>query len=189
MDVHLQGANLTLHNVGCTFYTNPAYICGCREGHWFNPAVNIKIPRELNNCVGGKNNGEVLPLALLCYTRRCNKTSPPWNACLRETKQNKAYDVCWQLNYHLPGIRIHILPDNSLSRASMWGWFCSSEVQMQRTPARVLSIAPSTWAADRLSCLRHQLMRALANQNAASHLLQSGRLSCRPQANARHIGA
>ncbi len=77
MDVHLQGANLTLHNVCCTFYTNPAYICGCREGHWLKLAVNIhKIPRELHNCVGAKNNGEVLQLALLCYTRRSNNTSP-----------------------------------------------------------------------------------------------------------------
>ncbi len=46
--------------------------------------------------------------------------------------------------------------------------------------AREQSIAPYTWSIDRVSLFREQPTRALANQNATSHLRQSGGMSVRP---------
>ncbi len=48
-----------------------------------------------------------------------------------------------------------------------------------RFPCRVLSIAPRSWAIDRFSRACQEPTRTLANQNAATHLWQLGRLSIR----------
>ncbi len=49
----------------------------------------------------------------------------------------------------------------------------TSECKLPLAPAHVLSIAPRTRAIDRFSRKRQKPTRALANQNATFHLLQS----------------
>ncbi len=52
----------------------------------------------------------------------------------------------------------------------------AAKCELPLVPARVQSIVPRTRAIDRFSCSRHWPTGALANQNAAPHLRQSGRL-------------
>ncbi len=57
--------------------------------------------------------------------------------------------------------------------------FFAAQFELPLVPAHVLSVTSNTWVLNQFSCKRQQPTRALANQNATSHLRQSGRLSVR----------